>query len=232
MSVSLASLADRGRTGTAAPLPWMVPGAAETTDDFCLGMTGQVMHVAPDRRIYQEGDDVRSVYKVASGVVRTCKFLSDGRRQIDGFHLPGDLFGLESGTDHRLTAEAVTDCMVISYRRRGMEAQISQDNATARLFFIFAMNSLSRTRDHALLLGRGSAAQKLATFLLEIAARGANDHVVELPMGRQDIADYLGLTIETVSRTLSHLDRGGVIHLASVRRVILKDLDALNDLAG
>lgn len=191
---------------------------------------GSVLRFAADRRIYEEGDAARSFYKVVSGVVRTCQFLSDGRRQIDAFHLPGDVFGFESGAQHRLSAEAVADCTVVAYRRRGMDTMMAADDGMARQFFAYAMTCLAQTREHCLLLGRGSAAQKIAAFLLEMAERGASDTVVELPMSRQDIADYLGLTIETVSRTLSQMERDGVIALPTTRRVVLKNLRALRAL--
>ncbi len=164
---------------------------------------GSVLRFAADRQVYEEGDEARSFYKVVSGIVRTCQFLSDGRRQIDAFHLPGDVFGFEAGATHRLSA---------------------------RQFLAHAMACLAQSREHCLLLGRGSAAQKIAAFLLEMAERGMSDTVVELAMSRQDIADYLGLTIETVSRTFSQMERDGVIALPTTRRVLLKNRRALRDL--
>jgi CRP/FNR family nitrogen fixation transcriptional regulator len=193
-------------------------------------LSGVVMHFAPERQLYAEGDDARSFYKVVSGVVRTCRFLSDGRRQIDAFHMEGDVFGFEAGADHRMSAEAVSDCTVIAYRRRGLEAIVFHDDRLGNWFFAHAMTSLALAREHSLLLGRGSAAQKIAVFLQEIADREGNDNAADLPMSRQDIADYLGLTIETVSRTLSQLERDGIIALPTARRVELKDRRALRTL--
>jgi CRP/FNR family nitrogen fixation transcriptional regulator len=187
------------------------------------GLNGTVHHFVPDRAIYQEGDPARCFYKVVRGMVRTCRFLSDGRRQIDSFHREGDVFGFEAGGQHRLSAEAVTECQVVAYRRRALDGAGAQEDRLARQFFAHAMVCLARSQEHSLLLGRGTAAQKIATFLLEMAEREARDDLVDLPMSRQDIADYLGLTIETVSRTLSHLERDGVIGLPTARRVILKD---------
>ena len=100
-----------------APLPWTAPDEHDE-----LGLTGVTMHFATDHQVYVEGDEARYFYKVVSGVVRTCRFLSDGRRQIDAFHMTGEVFGFEPGTEHRLSAEAVSDCTVIAYRRRGLEA--------------------------------------------------------------------------------------------------------------
>jgi CRP/FNR family nitrogen fixation transcriptional regulator len=227
MSVSLAATAKSGQAipvATLSATPWTAP-VPDKPDGFEL--SGMVMHFAPDRQIYAEGDEARSFYKVVSGVVRTCRFLSDGRRQIDAFYMAGEVFGFEAGADHRMSAEAVSDCTVIGYRRRGLEAMITHDEKLGRWFFSHAMNSLALAREHLLLLGRGSAAQKITAFLLEAAEREGSDGVVDLAMSRQDIADYLGLTIETVSRTLSQLERDGTIKLPTARRVVLKDRQAL-----
>jgi CRP/FNR family transcriptional regulator, nitrogen fixation regulation protein len=221
MSVSLSVAAKH------APVAWAPPAEA---DGFEL--SGVVMQVAADRQIYAEGDEARCFYKVVSGVVRTCRFLSDGRRQIDAFHMEGEVFGFEAGTDHRMAAEAVSDCTVIAYRRRGLETMVFQDDRLGRWFFSHAMTCMDLAREHSLLLGRGSAAQKISAFLLEFARREGCESTVELAMSRQDIADYLGLTIETVSRTLSQLERDGVIALPSARRVALKDRAALRGLNG
>jgi CRP/FNR family transcriptional regulator, nitrogen fixation regulation protein len=232
MSVSLSVAAKHGQVAPSAAfssVPWTIPVAPENREGFEL--SGVVMHFAPDRPIYGEGDEARSFYKVVSGVVRICRFLSDGRRQIDAFHRPGEVFGFEAGADHRMSAEAVSDCTVIAYRRRGLETMIAQDGGLGRWFFAHVMNCLELAREHSLLLGRGSAAQKISAFLLEAADREGTLSVVDLAMSRQDIADYLGLTIETVSRTLSQLERDGTIKLPTARRVLLRDrrgLRALN----
>ena len=204
-------------------------------------LTGPVMHFAQDGEIFAEGGEVRSFYKVVSGVVRTCKFLSDGRRQIEGFHTAGEIFGLEVGAEHRLSAEAVSDCTVIAYRWRGLAGFGERGGEAAREVFSFAMLSMERAREHSLLLGRRSAAQKLAAFLTEMAGRsraegatqaaaGTAGTAVDLAMTRQDIADYLGLTIETVSRTLSQFERDRLIALPSARHVVLRNRAALRDL--
>jgi CRP/FNR family nitrogen fixation transcriptional regulator len=211
-------------------MPWSIPALPE--DRGGIELSGVVMHFAPDRQIYAEGDDARSFYKVVSGTVRTCRFLNDGRRQIDAFYMAGEVFGFEAGAEHRMSAEGVSECTVIAYRRRGLETMIAQDERLGRWFFSHAMTAMAQTREHSLLLGRGSAAQKISAFLVEVATRQAADSVIDLAMSRQDIADYLGLTIETVSRTLSHLERDGVIELPSARRVLLKDKRALKSLSA
>jgi CRP/FNR family nitrogen fixation transcriptional regulator len=229
MSVSITVAAKRGHVAYPAahlPLPWDAP-----EDRDGPGLTGVTLHAAADHQIYVEGDAARCFYQVMSGVVRTCRFLSDGRRQIDSFHRAGDVFGFELGADHRMSAEAVTECTVVAYRRRGLETMVSQDDRLGRWFFAHAMTRMASAREHSLLLGRASAAQKIAAFLLEVAGHDDNTGVIDLMMSRQDIADYLGLTIETVSRTLSQLERDGVIGLPSARRVVVKNrrvLRALN----
>jgi CRP/FNR family nitrogen fixation transcriptional regulator len=229
MSVSLVVATTHGVPALPAAL---LPGRWTTSlaDNDGVALNGTAIRFPPDRQIYAEGDEARSFYKVVRGVLRTCRFLSDGRRQIDAFHIEGDVFGFEAGADHRLSAEAVSDCSVIAFRRRGLEAILAQDARLGRWFFSHAMTSLARAREHSLLLGRGSAAVKISAFLLEVAEREGCDSVVELAMSRQDIADYLGLTIETVSRTMSQLEREGTIGLPTARRVMLKNRMALRAL--
>ncbi|GGD41356.1 helix-turn-helix domain-containing protein [Aureimonas glaciei] len=216
------ALPSRGSIGVAGA-PRQVPTS--------VALAGQVLNFAEGREIYAEGEAVRSFYKVIDGVVRTCTFASDGRRQIDGFHAEGEIFGLEMSDEHRLSAEAVTDCTVVAYRWAGLASFNGGDGETARAVFGLAMQCLERTRDHSLLLGRRSAAQKLAAFLLDLAERGGEDGGIDLAMSRQDIADYVGLTIETVSRTFSQFERDHLIALPSIRHVVLRNRSALVELA-
>jgi CRP/FNR family transcriptional regulator, nitrogen fixation regulation protein len=207
-----------------ADIAGMVDGAAARDGTPCAGLSA---HFAQDREIYGEGDDADTYYKVVSGVVRTCKFLSDGRRQIDAFHVAGDFFGFELGAERSLSAEAVCDCTIIAYRRPRASAPAADDEALSRQLLSHAMRSLARAQEHSLLLGRRSAVEKVAAFLIDWAGQSKGDKVVTLAMTRQDIADYLGLTIETVSRTMSQLEREGVIELPTARQIRLKDLIAL-----
>jgi len=200
------------------------------TTDAGLPATGPVLHFTQDREIYGEGDQADTLFKIVSGVVRTCKFLSDGRRLIDAFHVAGDIFGVEAGADYSFSSEAVCDCTVISYRRRGLEASASHDASLSQALFSYAMRSLGRAQVHALLLGRRSAIEKVAAFLVDWATHSAERGTVTLEMGRQDIADYLGLTIETVSRTLSQFERDGLIAFSTARQIRLKNPSALRDL--
>lgn len=191
---------------------------------------GVVRSFAKDEEIFGEGDCARSFYQVVSGAVRTYRLLSDGRRQIDAFHLPGDIFGLESGEDHRFFAEATGDAKVMSFRRCSLKTLAATDADLSRKIVGAIMRSLERAQDHAILLGRKSALEKIASFLLDMAERGTKDDAFELPMKRNDIADYLGLTIETVSRSLTQLERDSVIALPSSRGIVFKDKAALRRL--
>jgi CRP/FNR family transcriptional regulator, nitrogen fixation regulation protein len=206
---------------------WTAPSSPERRDGGGVAQTGQLLHFAPDAEIYADGSKCASLYRVARGVVRACKFRSDGRRQIDAFYLPGDMFGFEEAAEHRLSAEAVSECSVIAYRWRGLDTLCSFDDRTARLFLSCAVQALGRAQEHSLLLGRRSASQKVAAFLVDMADRGPDGDKINLAMARQDIADYLGLTIETVSRTLSQLERDGIIALPSARRVCVTNRLAL-----
>ncbi|HSH99603.1 MAG TPA: cyclic nucleotide-binding domain-containing protein [Reyranella sp.] len=171
--------------------------------------------------IFAEGEPCSTFYKVVSGTVRTSKLLTDGRRQIDAFHFPGDVFGLESGECHRFTAEAVDKVVVIAYRRSSFGGLVQTDPAFGEQLMCAMLSSLDRAHDHMVLLGRKTALEKMASFILEIADRRANADRAELSMQRTDIADHLGLTIETVSRTLTQMVRAGLIRLTEAGRTVI-----------
>jgi len=185
---------------------------------------------AKDDGIYAEGDPATHYYKVLAGVVRTSTILKDGRRQIDSFHVAGDLFGIERGKKHRFSAEAVGAAVVMSFRRCNLDAPSARDWALATQVVATAFESLERAQRHKVLLGRRSATEKVAAFLLDFSDRVHLDSI-ELPMSRIDIADYLGLTIETVSRTLTQLERNAIIELPTARRnIVLRNKSALKRL--
>lgn len=187
-----------------------------------------------DEEIFAEGDTAEYFYRVVSGAVRTSKLLSDGRRQIDAFCFAGDMFGLETGTEHRFTAEALGAATVLAFRRSRLADLSARDPAFGDEVLVSTMECLGRAQNHMLLLGRKTAQEKIATFLLDMAERLSDgDEQFELPMQRVDIADHLGLTIETVSRTLNQFSRQGLIHLPPGSRSVelcnkqaLRQLDA------
>lgn len=204
-----------------APLP---VGQAITQAFPPLGVQ---MTYARDEEIFGEGEPAGFVYRVLSGAVRTYRVLSDGRRQIGDFLLPGDMLGLEAGLDHRLSAESVGASVLMVVRRSSLATLAADDRAVAGQIWAMTVHNLQRAQDHMLLLGRQSACERVCAFLLDLAERLPDGPELELPMSRQDIADYLGLTIETVSRTFTQLQASGWIRLASLRRVVLSDRAAM-----
>jgi CRP/FNR family transcriptional regulator, nitrogen fixation regulation protein len=167
-------------------------------------------------------------YKVLSGTVRTCKVRIDGRRQIGGFYLPGDVLGVEVGPEHSFSAEAVTDCQMLLINRRRVMARAVREAAVAGELWRLIGHELGRVQDHILLLIK-SAEERVASFLLEMAGPASEGNTIDLPMTRQDIGEYLGLTIETVSRTLAHLEAIAAIEVHS-RQIMLRDYSALRRL--
>jgi CRP-like cAMP-binding protein len=187
------------------------------------------MSFARNAEIYGEGEPADYLYKVVSGTVRTYKVLSDGRRQVGAFYMPGDVFGLETGDEHTFSAEAISDAKVLVIKRSALVALAARDGEIARQLWALTGRELSRVQAHILLLIK-TAQERVAGFLLEMADRVSSGNSVELPMSRQDIADYLGLTIETVSRTLTTLENAATIELPSSRRIVLRNRSALSRL--
>jgi CRP/FNR family nitrogen fixation transcriptional regulator len=192
-----------------------------------LPFSEQPVNHARNSQIFAEGESADYVYLLRSGVVRMTKMLNDGRRQISAFHFPGDIFGFEVGLLHSYSAEAVTPCKVDIVSRSTLEASARRTSFVARNLWALAVQELEKAQDHMLLLGRKTAAERVSSFLLHMADRKPWSNIVDIPMSRSDIADYLGLTIETVSRTLSHLEAQGAIQLPSSRRVMIQDRSLL-----
>jgi CRP-like cAMP-binding protein len=188
----------------------------------CPELVGAKLSYGRDEEIYGEAEEAEFVYKVVSGAVRTHKLLSDGRRQIGAFHLPGDLFGFESSSTHKLTAEAVTDTVVLVFKRRTLEHFATRNIEVARQLWSLTARNLDHAEEHMLLLGRKTAAEKVAAFLLEMDQRMRPTGAISLPMTRRDIADYLGLTLETVSRTISQLQADGMVELSTARQITVQ----------
>ena len=196
-----------------------------------MDLMGALMPYGRNAEIYGETDPADYLYKVVSGAVRIYKILSDGRRQIGGFYLPGDVFGLESGDEHTLAAEAVTDAKVLIVKRSAVSALAARDATVASELYALTARELRRAQDRILLLVK-SAQERVASFLLEMTERAAAGNTIDLPMSRQDIADYLGLTIETVSRTLTSLESAAAIEVPASRRIVLCNRSALTRLNG
>ena len=192
-----------------------------------MHLMGATMSYPRDSEIFGENEPADYLYKVVSGSVRTYRILSDGRRQVGGFYLPGDIFGLEFADEHTLSAEAISDAKVLVVKRSALSALAGRDPSVAQQLFALTGRELHRVQDRTLLLIK-NARERVASFLLEMADRASKNNTIELPMSRQDIADYLGLTIETVSRTLTSLETASAIEVSpSSRRIVLRNRIAL-----
>jgi len=196
----------------------------------CSGVIATEFSYGKDEEIYGEDEPSEYVYQVIHGAVRTYKLLSDGRRQIGAFHLPGDVFGLDSSSTHRLTAEAITDVTVRLVKRRSLEAAAGSNVQVTHHLWTMTTGDLRHAEDHMLLLGRKTAMERVATFLLEMDRRLAKAGMMALPMCRRDIGDYLGLTLETVSRALSELTDRGILTFSGARQIVLRNRQRLADM--
>jgi len=213
-------------------------GANPTSPPSILGRlnTAQARIIASEftyrkgTEIYGEKEPADYVYQVTAGAVRSYKLLSDGRRQIGAFHLVGDVFGLENGSFHRFTAEAIVDTCVRLIKRSSLERVAEADVSIAHDLLYMTTDNLQHAEDHMLLLGRKTAMEKVATFLLEMDRRLAKAGMMALPMCRRDIGDYLGLTLETVSRALSQLSDQGVLVFSTARQIVLRNRQRLADM--
>ncbi|MCC7427561.1 MAG: helix-turn-helix domain-containing protein [Alphaproteobacteria bacterium] len=186
--------------------------------------------------LFHEGDPAEHVFNVTRGSIKLYKLLGDGRRQITGFMFPGDFLGLAVNSEYVYTAEAVTDVKLCRFPRRKLDVLRERMPKLDRRLLALAMDELVAAQDQMLLLGRKTAEEKIVSFLLMLARgqerRGEKVDPVHLPMSRTDIGDYLGLTIETVSRTLSSLRKAGAIVMEGTDRVHLKHRDRLEEVAA
>jgi CRP-like cAMP-binding protein len=196
---------------------------------------GSAQMVARDGAVFAEGDPARSWYRLLSGSLRVFRVLRDGRRHISEFVFPGQFFGFESGDVHSQGAEAIEPASVVAYSCERIEQRLAQDAGARQAIRTLLMDQLAAAQERIMLLGRLNATGRLAAFLLVMAQRRSKlnplGFVAELPMSRIDIADYLGLTVETVSRTMSALKRKGIIAFAEPENVQLKQSTALERLA-
>jgi CRP/FNR family transcriptional regulator, nitrogen fixation regulation protein len=205
------------------------PARAHGTSGGPLGLMGAPMRFARNSEIYGEEDPAEYLYQVVSGAVRTYRMLDDGRRQISGFYLPGDIFGVEAGDVHVSSAEAVSDSQILVAKRSAVMARAEYERDLSRQLWTLTVRELQRIQQHSMLLIK-SAEERVAGFLLEMAGRSPAGAAIDLPMCRQDIADYLGLTIETVSRTFTQLVQSGTIGLEKSRRILFRNRAALDRL--
>ena len=214
----------------------MVPGKPRAS---ISGITAQrklgvVINLARGKTIFSDGDDSEYSYRVVEGAVRLSKVMLDGRRQIAEFALPGEMFGFEYGDTYALTAEAVTPVTLIRYHRSHIERLGDEFSEIRHELMAHLRHGWTSAQAHLVMLGRQTAKERVAAFLLALAA---NRHIktgqpLNLPMGRQDIADYLGLTIETVCRTLTDFKTAHVISIPDRHRIVIRNMKVLEDLAN
>lgn len=209
---------------TATIVPTALNGVA------ALERVGTVITIGREQPLFFEGDPAECYFKVVKGAVRSCKLLADGRRHIGDFFLAGDFIGLDADETYPFAAEAVTETTLIRYARRKVDALAVQEPRVAKYFVEIMRDNLSAARERMTLLGHMTAMERIASFLLNLAERTDGAHI-DLPMTRTDIGDYLGLTMETVSRAFSQLKADGVIKQRSVHDVVIVDRVALESLA-
>ena len=185
--------------------------------------------------VLREGDSADHIYSISNGSVKLYKLLPDGRRQIIGFLFSGDLFGLGVEGGYCYTAETITPAQLCRFTHRKLDTLLDEMPRLERRMFTLAVKELVAAQEQMLLLGRKTAREKVASFLLQLSRRAERAHQpnspISLPMSRADIADYLGLTIETVSRTFTQLKRDGIIGLPASGHAVMTDWDALRELA-
>ncbi len=193
------------------------------------------LRLAPGQTLFYEGDEADRVFNVATGTLRLSKLLADGRRQVTGFALPGDFLGLAADGTYTCSAEPVTDVGICRFDARKFADLCGRYPDLERRLLEKARDELVAAQEQMLLLGRKTPIEKIASFLLDLSrhstAWGLPASPVLLPMSRADIADYLGLTIETVSRTFTKLRSLGAIELPESHRVVLRDQQHIENLA-
>jgi len=211
--------------------------AALNTDEIAsVQAIVRQVRLAPSQLLFQEGDDAADLFNVVDGVILLYKMLPDGRRQITGFMYPGGFLGVAGASGYSYSAEALTQATLCRFPRRRLFTLFERFPKLEHRLFGIATDELTAAQDQMLLLGRKTAPEKIASFLLTLAERtgaadGAAEASIMVPMTRAHIADYLGLTIETVSRTLGRLKRSGLIRVPDVHRVVITRRDDLEKIA-
>ena len=193
------------------------------------------IRVEPERAVFYEWDSAEHVFNVTDGTVRLSKMLPDGRRQVTGFLSTGDFLGIAYSDSYAYTAEAISPLSLCRFPRHKLEALFDEFPGLEKKVLGVASNELRAAQDQMLLLGRKTAQEKLATFLCSLVPAGGQANrrqsEIDLPMNRTDIADYLGLTTETVSRTFTRLVKDGILDLPSTHQVVLRQPERLKEIS-
>jgi len=209
----------------------LAPAARAPSAEAVLGRVATTIRAAKHEAICHDGDEADAYFRVETGCLRVSKTLSDGRRHVVDFLFAGGFFGLTQGDTCDCTVEALTDTVLTRFPRRQLEAIAERDPATCNMLRRAVNAALSAAQVRSMLLARLSAEERLAAFLLDLAGRTGATRRLPLPMTRVDIGDYLGLTIETVSRTFTKFRTRGWIHLGASQDVTLVALDRLGELS-
>jgi CRP/FNR family nitrogen fixation transcriptional regulator len=229
---------------TAQPLSTFVPvrGAldqavrkvtSQNDSHSALQAIGTVARFGRNTTIFGDGEEADYSYRIVSGTARLCKLMSDGRRQITEFPMPGDFFGLEWTGLHSLSAEALTDVVVVQFSRTRLRRLAEERSDVQRSLIAILSRNLWAAQNHLVMLGRQTAKERVVSFLLALVERNGvrNGGVLDVPMSRQDIADYLGLTIETVCRAISELKRARLIDVPNRAHIVMRHLAKLREIA-
>ena len=198
---------------------------------------GWTIRLAAGQPLFHEGDPATRVFTLTEGALKLYKLLPDGRRQVTGYMLPGDFLGITIDDDHAFTVEALIDSKLCWFPRKRFGAFVETHADLERGLYRLAAHELAAAQAQMVLLGRKTAEERVASFfvgLLERAERasGTGACIIDLPMSRLDIADYLGLTKETVSRVLAALKSKRIVRLVTLNRIEVLDRDTLDAIAG
>lgn len=212
-----------------------VCGALDDAEMRYLSEIMESISLVSGDHLVDEGEPAQHVFNVTAGTLKIFKLMPDGRRQVIGFLFPGDFLGLVARDTYLSSAEAVTDVTLCKFRREQIDGLESELPKLGSRLLRMARNELAEGQDQMLLLGRKTAKERLASFLLNLQARaerrGDPVNPVHVPMSREDIGDYLGLTTETVSRTMTRLKQSGLIAQEPDRRILIRKHDELVQVA-
>ena len=210
------------------------PAAPDSLDD-CFAQA-RLCRIEAKEFVFMEGDPVKQIHRIEAGAVSLYRLLPDGRRQILGFAYPGDVIGLGVQREYIMSAQALKPTKLRSMSLATLHRIAARDPKLSFTLYETVANELAATRTLLMTTGHRSACERVAAFLLTLSQRnerkGEPAHVIDLPMTRSDIADFLGLTVETVSRTITKMKTGRLIDLPQCARIHLRDIDALQALAG
>lgn len=225
------ALAARSNSGHAGPPPFIddLCKSLKTFDEILSDQASRKLD--PGQHLFHQGDDDRNIYKIESGLVRVYRILSDGRRQIISLRFAGDVLGFETAAERQCSAEAITPVKVRSLDENSTYRRLRDEPALAPQLVSLLSQELENARGQIAVLNRRSAIEKLAAFILELHRRQGECGIVEIPLSRTDIADFLGLTIETVSRNLTKLRTRRIIELPRIHSLVIIDLERLEALA-